>query len=163
MPESIAEQIVAAVRTRLADITTGNGYQFSVAGVTRPTRYGGYTPTDLQVVVTQGPIPRAPELDHPGNPPAIAFESTVNIAVNLMPNRKTDSNASDTWRHRAVASVQKAVTSVSNWHNWGGLAINTEFDEPDLDYQDDGGNIGVIVPIVVTFRVSETDPYTARA
>jgi len=163
MAESIAEQIVAAVKTRLADITTGNGYQFSVAGIQRPKRYGAYTPTDLQAVVTQGAITRVTELDHPGNPPAIAYGSTIQIAVNLMPNRKTDTLAADTWRHRAAASVIKAVTSVSNWHNWGGLAINTEFEEPDFDTQDDAGNIGVIVPIVVTFRVSETDPYTARA
>ncbi len=162
MTETIAEQIVAAVTTRLASLTKANGYQFDAADVVRPKRHGGYTPTDLQLIVTQGAMTRKPESDHPGNPPAIAWESEVVVAGELMPD-KDASTAIDTWRHRMAASIQKCLTSVSNWHNWGGLAINSELADPEMDAQDDGGSATVKVPVLITFRVSETDPYTARA
>ena len=57
----------------------------------------------------------------------------------------------------------KAVTAYSAWWNFGGLAINAAFESIEKYIADDGGANGVLVPLRVTYRVSETDPYTARA
>ena len=55
----------------------------------------------------------------------------------------------------------KAIAVDSHWHNWGGLAIDTTMSEVQEYTSDDVSGVQLVLSIL--FRVSELDPYTARA
>ncbi len=60
MPETltstpILEQIITGIATMLDDVTTGNGYHYTL-DVQRPTPAGGNNMTDLAAVVTLGQV-----------------------------------------------------------------------------------------------------------
>jgi hypothetical protein len=102
MATAVAELIIDKVRTRLGDIKVSGGYEVTVSEVVRPTRYGGFRPQDLQLVVTQGTLERNADLSHPGNPPATAWDMEVIVAGLLMPSESSTSKI-DTLRNQFAA------------------------------------------------------------
>lgn len=161
MSETVAEQIVAKVRTRLATITTGAGYQFTTPNVQRPLRFVKDRVQNLEIIVTIDSMPQNQALSYMGNPPVIARDMTVICACYGMVS-ETDTNSADTWRNRMFGAMSKAVTSVANWWTWDSLAINSRVGDPEYLADDGGQNVGVKLPVVITFRHSETDPYQVR-
>lgn len=160
MPTAISEQILDKVYHRLLNIKVSGGYEVTVSEVVRPTRYGGFRPQNLQLVVTQGTLTRNQELSVPGNPPATAYDMEVVIAGLLMPTESTTSKI-DALRNQFSADVIKAIcTPQASWHNWDTLAIDTQIgDVEDVTTEEASG---FKLSIVVTFRTTENNPYQSR-
>ena len=162
MSEIIAEQIVAKVRTRLATITTGNGYQFTTPGAIRPLRFVGDRLQNLQIVVTMAGMPQNAALSYMGNPPAIARDLTVMCSCYGFPG-EGDTNPADYWRNRIFGAMSRALTSGAAWWNWDGLAINSVVGDPSAVAEAETGNVGIQLPITITFRTDENNPFNVRA
>ena len=153
MTEPIIEQIMANVRSRMAAA-------FDAAY--RSTRIGTWQPKDLVVHVHQGSVTPNTELSCPGNPPAQAYDLEAIVAGIVKPS-DASTVAIDTFRNRMGADIIKAATDAALWHQWGGLAINTTHGPVEEYVEETGGLGGVMVRFVITYRVSENDPYTVRA
>jgi len=161
MATAIAEQIAATVKTRLALISTGAGYETTTSGVVRPVRLNNARPLDYQIFVTQGDITRVPELDCPGNPPATARVIPFSIAGILRPS-DTDTTAIDTIKNQFWADVVRSLCNAVAWWNWGGLAVNSDIGDVEDYATDDGSSAGFKVALNVTYRTDETNPYNVR-
>lgn len=161
MASPICERIAVKVKVRLGLIDEDDGYETTVSQVVRPTRLGGFTPKDYQLIVTQGNMIYNREQSRHGNPPAIAWVIPFIIAGVIKQN-ESDTTAVAALKNTFAADVIKAVTSVADWHNWDQLAIDTTFGNVD-DYTGSDGQAGFKIGMNVLFRVDEDDPYTARA
>ena len=60
------------------------------------------------------------------------------------------------------AEIHKAIRTDAVWHNFDGNAINADFGAQQTATSD-GGYDGIAIPLMVTYRISEGDPYTVRA
>lgn len=161
MATSVAEQIAVKVRTRLLLIDEDSGYETTAAAVERPRRVATFTPKDYNLILTQGNLSVVPELSHPGNPPATAWLLPFTIAGTLMPSSEV-TTAVDTLKNQFWSDVVKALTNATSWHNWDGLAINSEISGVEDFQASDGSGAGFKVTLDVTFRTDEDDPYTVR-
>lgn len=160
MPTAVSEQILQKIATRLASITVVGGYEVTVSEVVRPTRYGGFRPQHLQLVVTQGNLTKNEELSAPGNPPATAWDMEVIIAGLLMP-LESATDKIDALRMQFSSDVIKAIcTPQANWHNWDTLAIDTVVGNVDDVTTEEAS--GFKVTITVTYRTTENNPYQSR-
>jgi hypothetical protein len=126
-------------------------------------RLESYTPKDNQIVITQGASERVPEMDHRWQPSCGRDDrQRFNIRCHVMPSEK-DTTAVDEYVNVFAAEVMKAITTPqATWHNFGALAIDAEFDTLE-EIDGDGSFDGINVPLLVTYRTSENDPYTVRA
>lgn len=155
----VSERIAQKVFDRLQSMVNAQNSQ--VSEVIRPKRLEDYQPKNNQVVMyTPRPV-KNEELSAPGNPPATAWDQTFNVHWVLLPH-KQDPASLDSLRNFVLAEVMYHVCQPSSsWHNWDGLAINTTFGDPEN--ADKGAEYaGVVVPIIVTYRVSENNPYQRR-
>jgi hypothetical protein len=153
MTEPVNERIVANVRSRMAAA-------FSTA--VRSAQIATWQPKDLVVVVSHGdPVPNA-ELSYPGNPPVIAYDMPVIVAGIVKPS-DDETTAIDTFKNRMGADIIAAATNAANWHQWGSLAINTTLGPIESYTEETGGRCGVMVTLLVTYRVPENDPTTVSA
>jgi len=160
MAAPVSETIAALVKTRLAAVTTTNGYEVTVDGVTRPVKLDeSKTAKHLHVIVTQGDAVRFPALDCPGNPPAIAWSIPFIVAGITRPSEE-HTDPIDKWRNVFWADMVKGLTNATAWHNWNQNAIDTLFGDV-VPFEEDG-TAGVQFPVIVTYRHDENDPYTAR-
>jgi hypothetical protein len=161
MPLTILESIADTLHSRLsAMISDPVTYPIEVREVIRPTQYGSFTPTDRQIVLTQGPAVRNEQLSCPGNPPAVAWDQQFNLRLHIRQDERSFESI-DTIQNAFVGDVQKCVCSPgSSWHNFGGYAINARWGQSQPFTSD--AIEGVNLPIVITYRVSEDDPYEQR-
>ncbi len=161
MSVAVIELIALELFDRLSDMIGDNSYTTVVSEVIRPTRQGGFTPKNLQIVMTQASDQRAPNLDYPGNPPAIASVVTYNVHCHVLQD-ETNTDAIDSITEQFASDVVKAIVgSDSMWYTMDGNAVIAELlsHEP---VSSEGGPSGVNVPIAITYRVSENDPTAAR-
>lgn len=162
MSDPIPERIAGVIVTRLEAITTTNGYDITVDDVIRPDRQARtYTPKNNLIIVEQADSVPLPELDHPGNPPAICEALTFQIYALNRPADKSGTPAA-TNSNTLEACVKKAICSSSDWYHFSSLAINAVFGTTQQLESQNGDHAGVMVPLIVTYRYSETDPYTVR-
>jgi hypothetical protein len=156
--DEIAEELIA----RLTTLTTAGTEQTTVSEVVRPTRLGTYTPKDLQIVVLQANPELVPELMCPGNPPAEAWRQVFNLYLHSKPS-ETDTESADAKINRFIADVRKVVcTPAATWHNFGGYAIDAVWQT--MENIDSGEQIdGVNMPLAITYRTDEGNPYNVRA
>ena len=162
MATAVSEQIAVVVKTRLALITTANGYENTVSSVDRPTVKGVPSPEDYQIVLTQGDIIRNAEHSKPGSPPATAWDMPFVIPAILRPSEE-DTTASDTLKNQFWGDVIKAITNATPWHTFGGLAFNAMYGDVRNYQADDGSSAGFQLDLLVQFRTDENNPFTARA
>lgn len=157
MSVAVSELIARELLTRLERLLVPAAYNTEASQVVRPLRYGGFTPKDLQIVLTQDSPIRNEELDCPGNPPKIAWDLRFNIRCHVMPSESNTTPVDDIINTMS-ADVVKAVCLDSSWQTMDGNAINSHWqDHENID--GDGSFDGVNLPLVVTYRVQETDPY----
>jgi hypothetical protein len=162
VPLSVLESIAVELFSRLQLLVDNGGtYSTDVIEAIRPTRLGTWTPQHLQIVLTKGAEEVIDELSYPGNPPSIARRQTFNIRCHVMTDEH-DTEAVETVINTFAADIVKVVCTEANWYQFGGLSINAEW-LPVEDVQADGGVDGVNVPIAITYRTSENDPYEVRA
>lgn len=165
--ESVIERIAVEIVRRLERIKIENGYSFNIAKVIRNDRQGtAAAPRNHTVYVVQGDSARQPELDKPGNPPAIAYETTFDFKCFV---RESDAlrTETDSTVNEVVAAVRKAIctpeTSPTTWYTMGGEAILCNWGDNSPFDPGDGSNAGATVSLLVLYRESETDPYESRA
>lgn len=146
---------------RLQKLTAQYSVYSPVSEVIRPTRLGGYTPKHLQIVLTKGDDERAAELDCPGNPPAEAHRQIFNIRCHILPSEK-DPTPVDEYCEVLEADVKRVVTDVTRWECFAGNAITAEWLATE-NVDSDGSSDGINVPIAITYRTDENNPFNVRA
>lgn len=162
MTDPIPERIAGVIVSRLEAITTANGYALNIEDVIRPDRQARvFTPKNNIIIVEQADSVPAPELDHPGNPAAIAEVLTFQIFAMNRPGDKT-LTAVSTNNNTLEACVKKAICNASDWHHFSNLAVNAAFGTTQPCESTTGDHAGVMVPLLITYRYSETDPYEVR-
>jgi len=160
MPVTVSEAIAIVVEARLRELIEGQELT-NVVDVIRPTVYGGFTPEDNQIVITQGGTEEVPELSYPGNPPATCWETTYNIRCRILPSEADDVTKSNL-SSQFMADVIKAITTpAGHWHNFDGYAINARLGA--IENNNSEVFEGVLIPLIVQYRTNENDPYTVRA
>jgi len=160
--QPVEERIAAAIVTRL-NAETGPDEAFtSVARVNRDA-------TDWQVsngavAVKQGNATRITESDHPGNPPAIAYELTFAIVGFIRQSDRT-TTADDIEINTIAANIKKSIVAglTNNWHTFGGICFDAGFGETVPFVTENGSHTGAVVELACRYRVSETDPYQVRS
>lgn len=166
----VIERIAEALLYRLRLLTAGYSVFTPVLEVIRPTRLGGFTPRHLQIVVTQNAPERVTDYDLPGNPPATAWVVQFNIRCHVLPSEK-DTTEVDEIVNTMAADVVKVVCDETAelpefvdtaWHTFRDLAIVAEWQTQET-IDSDGSSDGINVPLAVTYRTDETNPYIARA
>lgn len=166
----VIERIAEAIIYRLQLLAADYSPHTAVSEVIRPLRMGGFTPKHMQIVLTQLAPQRVFELDMPGNPPANAYALQFNIRCHVMPSEK-DTTPVDEVINTFAADVIKVVGDTTTeleeyrayaWTSFRGLAIDAEWQSQEA-VAADGGPSGVNVPLIVTYRVQESDPYQLRA
>lgn len=150
MPEPISEQIMVNVRTRM-DV---------VFDAFRSTRIATWQPKDLVTHITQGSLVANDAISLPGNPPAKGWTLQAIIAGVVKPSDRS-TTAIDTFKNRLAADIIGALTNAALWHQWGGLAIDTEIKEAE-DFTSAEWS-GVIIRMDIHFRTDEDDLYVSRA
>jgi len=156
MATSIVEQIGAAAKTRIETITTGNGYEFSVDGATRPTRQGGYTPAQLHVVITAD----MNEVEERTEEAPCGYEQwRVPFHFDVLNNGQvTKPDAVDTLVNKWGADVAKALSTDLTF---GGLALGTGTPTPGMALEGETGKFaGARVTLPVEFRHLRGNPYS---
>lgn len=163
MPTDIPELIAAELVTRLESITTGNGYSFNVSDVTRVGRTAeSWKPQNLGIAVRSPIETRNESQDHEGNPPAIAYDLAFDLHL-FVRQPKTESDPDPKTENSFVAAVKKAVAGTSDWHQFDGNAYNADWGTRQAYLSPEGHHAGATLTLVVQYRISETDPFTARA
>lgn len=152
MSEPVAEQIMQAVRLRMAAFTAAR----------RSAAVATWQPKDMTIAVYQGDLTHNEELSCPGNPPAQAWDLQAIVAGIVKPSDH-DTTPVDTYKNRFWAEIVKAATADNLWHNWGGLAVNTTIGSVEDYTADDGSMSGVKVVFTITFRTDENNPFNVRA
>lgn len=162
MPTPVPESIATTLVTRLNAITIANGYAFTAASVDRVNRDATeWTPKNNSIVVIQGDSQRETVLDCPGNPPANGWRLPFAVAGFVRQSDRV-TTADQSKENEIAAAIIKAVASVSNWHTFGGYAVNAEIGAVTRLPASES-MAGVRVQFDVHYRVSEDDPFEVRA
>lgn len=157
----VVTKISDEIYDRLESLIYEPNDAFTFRNVVRPKKLATYTPEHSLIVLTRGEVARAPEHDCPGNPPSIAYRQVFLIRVHIAPSEKSETPI-EFYEDVAEAAIHGAITTGDQWHTFGGNAINAELLEQQTSASD-GGYDGIAVPLAVTYRISEGDPYTVRA
>jgi len=158
----VVSRISDEIFARLQALVSGSAGAYSFADVVRPTKLATYTPQHGLIVLTRGEVSRVTELDCPGNPPAVAFQQTFSIRVHIAPSEK-DTTPVEVYEDVMEAEIHRAIVNdAATWHTFGDLAINADLGAQQTVVSD-GSYDGIAVPLTVTFRITEGDPYTVRA
>lgn len=162
----VQERIAEELFFRLQFLASGYDPDVPVSEVVRPTRLGSWTPQHMQIVLTAADAEVNPELQCPGNPPAVAWNVTFNIRCHLLPS-ESDTTPIDRYKLLMVAAVHKVVqdtallTFTYPWHTFNDLALDSRWQTPE-QIDADGGVDGINVPLLVIYRTDETNPYNVR-
>ena len=154
--ERIANEILDRLNTLIDD-----GYSF-----VRPDREGtNISPVDKSIVLRQMPSTANAVLSQHGNPPAMAFDCVFMCVCNVR-NVFDDEPAYDTACNRAASEIIAAIANPSvsptTWYTFDGNAVNAQIGASTPYVSSVGTRSGVIVPILITYRVSENDHTEAR-
>lgn len=158
----VIERITQVLYTRLQVLLTDVYPNSPVVEVIRPSRTINFSPKSWQILLTNGGEERNEELGKPGNPPAVAYDATLNVHCHLMPS-ETDPTPIDEYQAVFYADVVEAITDGGrpHWFSFGALAINSNIGARQ-PIDSDGGIDGFTVPVEVCYRVSEWSPYEVR-
>ena len=156
----VVTRIGSELFDRLQKLAAGYSPFTALYEVVRPTRNADYTPRHLQIVLTKADPEEVTELGCPGNPPAIAWRQRFDIRCHVLPSEK-DSTPIDTYCEVMAADVVRVVCDATRWHTFAELAINAEWLPTEMIVSD--AIAGVVVPIAITFRTDEGNPFNVRA
>lgn len=158
----VIETIAAEIEDRIGSVTEANGYSLTVGRAYRPSRLGeGSNYRDLDVVIVQNKSTRDSVLDCFGNPPAVGYSCRFDIYCIRRQSDKADS-AYATLVNELEACVRKALTDATNWHTFGGGAVNADCGDSVPFISPNGEFCGSTIPLKVWYRHDENDPYQAR-
>lgn len=157
----VIERIATEIRNRLNPVSPDRAKAIGQATILRP---GRTLESAASVVVQQQPTRPLPRLDYPGNPQGKAFEATFNLQCQI--ENKNDETEFAKQCNLAAADVVRLITNPADdpvmWWNFGTLAIDSTFGQVRDLVTEIGVHGGVIVPLIVHFRVSENDHTQVR-
>lgn len=163
MPTAVQEVIAQELISRLEQITTANGYGLTVPSVDRVNRDANdWLPKNNSVIVVQGTDEPDQENDHPGNPPANAYQLTFQIKGCVRQSDES-STADQAQENLLAASIKKAVCNSSTWHQFDSQSYNAVWGPTERFSLNEGAYAGTSLTLVVMYRVSETNPFVARS
>lgn len=163
MADSVLEQIAKKVVARISTVSKANGYSIDLKGVERPTRVKGIGFDHLKVAVIQHEPEGVPDLNLPGNPPATAWKQPFAIYLIIRPSEH-DTTPDDEITNGFEADVQTAICQPEvDWHNWDGLAVDSNFGQSQPFITEDGSHSGRLMMLNVTYRIDENNPRNVRA
>jgi hypothetical protein len=163
MSTAIPEQIATVLVERLETITTDNSYAFSVNDVTRVQRSAkGWTPRNLSLAVEMGAENRSPDIDHEGNPAALGYVQEY-LIHGFVRQSDRGTTVDNTTENALVAAIKKAVAGTSDWHTFGDVSIDADWGPKRPFISPEGEHAGQTLSLLVMYRISETDPFEARA
>lgn len=149
MADSILEQIAQDVLDTVEAVT-------GISSASRAVQRNNFLVEDKGAVIEQESTD-APEY-LTGGPAIVEWMQPFSIHLFRLVS-ETSTTAIDALFNAVVADVQKALAADPTR---GGLAIDTHLGGVDY-YVDETGNLNeAVVRIIVTYRVSEADPYTQR-
>jgi hypothetical protein len=161
MPLTILENIAVELERRLNLMVANTTYGTNVFEVIRPVRLDAFTPKHRQIVLTQGDEEIVEELSCQGNPPSVARRQKFNIRCHLMTDEKS-LEPIDTTINAFASDVMACVSDdYSTWHTFDGNAIDSAWGTREM-ISADGGIDGINIPIYITYRTDENDPYNIR-
>lgn len=153
MPDTIRQQICAAIQTRLAAILVAGGYATNLGQNVTPWRDLDAAPfgeAEAAGIAWRDPKCETQQLTF------AKHEHRLHIEADLL---LRDAATTPTTARKAIADVWKAV-GVDR--KWGGLALDTDPVSDELDIIQDRKIIaGSRVRFIVKFRTANFDPYTA--
>jgi hypothetical protein len=157
----VIERIANEVQKRLNPVVPDRN---KLIGQATTVRTGRVIPDAASVIVQQQPSRPLPQLNYQGNPAAVAFECTFNIQC-FIENKTTELEFAQQC-NRVVADVVRLITNPEEdpvmWYSFENLAINASFGIVRDLLTEIGVHGGVIVPLVIQYRVSETDHTQVR-
>lgn len=166
----VLERIAVKVAERIARITP-EYYESELDSdlpVQRPNRVDGIKFRHNSIAILQGDPESNADYAHEGNPPAIAWTQPFQIYCLVIPS-DTVTTPIDSLANLLVADVQRSLCANSvgvrsvDWHNWDGLAVNSNIGPTAEFLRNDGSYAGRVFTLNVIYRVDETNPYNARA
>jgi hypothetical protein len=153
IPELIALELVERLES---------SYEFE--SIERPNRDGSslsYKHRSIQVV--QGEAARVPELDCQGNPPALAYRVAFELKCVCRDSPAEDVALATNPNDLAAKAVAAVTGTDLTWYTMGGNSIDSEIGSLTPFDSAEGEFNGMAVPIEITYRVSENNPYNVRA
>jgi len=158
----VVSRIADEIFARLQALVSGSAGAYSFVDVVRPTKLATYTPRHGLIVLTRGEVVRVPDIDCPGNPPAVGYQQTFLIRVHIAPSEK-DTTPVEVYEDVMESEIHKAIVNdPATWHTFGELAILADLGAQQTATSD-GGYDGIAIPLMVTYRVTEGDLYAVRA
>lgn len=161
MADPIAKTIADTIVSRVNAGTYTAPYQLGTAY--RPNRLQTNKAIDhLECrVVFAGGQPN-PEISHQGNPAAQGWTFSYDIVVFMLPSDTSEVPLDDIVATIHSDLVKAITTPQDTWHNWGGNAINSDY-EMSVGASPDGAVPAAILTVNVHTRFSENDPTAFRA
>ena len=153
MADPIEELIAQNVKTTALTVTTDNDYNESVNEVYRLTSVEGFNAIHLNVVILEDPPERDREAESAGSH---TWRKVFGLALYFRPSDE-DESPQDTGINRFRADMAKAMMID---HTRGGYAMDTDILDPAVMTDENGVVQGCLLPIEVSYRTLETDPYT---
>lgn len=133
-----------------------------VAETISPDLLDSYSPRDNQVIVSATNFDPNEELSCMGNPPAQAFDATVELICIL---RQSDKRSDFSLEQRLAdfsAGVIQAVCSGDHWWTMGGNAIDTRIGSIDKSIEGDGSMGTNTINLTIIYRHAENNPFVRR-
>ena len=165
MADPVNQDIIDEIVSRLGNITTGNGYEFTAGTVAVGDRdVDEFRPTPKCIFVEQEQEIPNNDWFCPGNPPRVAFDLPVLIHgfSDRVDRDESVSNVTDvsTTENQMAAAIRKAIVNndAGGWHLFDGKAKTARL-ETFAKFNEPGWS-GATVMVTVTYRVQETDPFT---
>jgi len=158
MANTILNQIVDNLKTALAAISTGSGYETTVESVYEPLTVEGYSKPPMlsyQIQLTLTDPERNEEMDLVGNPPRIGWNQPMEMFLIYRPSDAATTPIR-TVLNKFWADVIKATYLDPQR---GGLALNTEITAPTWFLNEDDGIVGISCEVVIQYRHKENNPY----
>jgi hypothetical protein len=134
--------------------------------VVRPDREGtNVSPVDRLIVLRQMPSTQNDALSQHGNPAAIALDCVLMCIChvrNLYVHESEYDSACNQAATDIIGAITNPVSSPSTWYTFDGNAINCRIGANTPYISSEGVRAGVVVPLLITYRVSENDHTEAR-
>ena len=147
MADPVVELIVADIETKIALITTGGGFEYTLT-VAR-TKPGLGNPADGQVIIQLG---EAEE----GNPPQQRTTWHHNFRLIIY----AIGDSTDQWMTKALRMAADVSKKLMEDHTRDSNAIDTFVGVPSAAIDEENALSAVIVPVKVHYRYDVTDPYS---
>lgn len=154
MSTPVLENIAANILTAVNAVTVGNGYNQTLTAMrSRRVDHSDFVPADGAAIIEQHPRPEPADSQRLG---ASDIEQVFLITVYVL-DSDTAQDSVDTRRNQIYADICKELMKD---RTRGGYANHTRV-LPQVLADDEAGEMcAVIVPVVVHYSHSETDPYT---